>query len=161
MPRRARTRLSGKRARREGACAAGSRYSSLAPGSVERVRRARTGCRATRGSVWRQELQAVPARRVSGRARRKGHFRLLATPTCGSSGAPARWPLLGRPGRHGGVGGGHWGGGSGVWPGCGAPPGGAAVSAILAGPRALALSGAPSVVSSLATPPQRFPQSRP
>lgn len=158
MPRRAGTRLSGKRAPRKRARAAGSRYSRLAPGSLERVCGARTGCRATRCSAWRQELQAVPAGRVSGGARSKGHFRLMTPPTCWSAGAPAHWPLLDGPGRHGGVGGGHWGGGPVVWPGCGAPPGGAAVRAILAGPRALALSGASSVDSCPATP-QRFPLS--
>lgn len=148
MPRRAGTRLSGKRAPRRRARATGSRYSMLAPGSVERVCGTRTGCRATRGSAWRQKLQAVPASWVSGGARRKGHFRLVTPPTCWSADAPAHWLLLDRPGLHGGVGGGHWSG-------CGAPSGGAAVRAILAGPRALALWGASSVDSCPATP-QRF-----
>lgn len=156
MPRRAGTRLSGKRAPRRRARATGSRYSKLAPGSVERVCGTRIGCRATQGSAWRQKLQAVPASRVSGGARSKGHFRLVTPPTCWSADAPAHWPLLDRPGCHGGVGGGHWGGGNVVWLGCGAPSGPAAVRAILAGPRALALWGASSVDSCSATP-QRFP----
>lgn len=157
MLRRARTRLSGKRVRREGARAAGRRYSRLAPGSLERVCRAPAGCRATRGSAWRREFQAVPAGRVSGRDLSNGHFRLVTPPTCWSSGAPVHWPLLDGPGVHGGVGGGHWGGDD---AGCGAPPGGAAISAILAGPRALALSGASAVVSApgrRCASPSRYP----
>lgn len=156
MPRRAGTRFPGKRARREAVCAAGRRYSRLSSRSVERVGRERIGCQATRSSVWRLELQAVPAVRVSRRVCSRGHFRLVTPPTCWSSGAPAQWPLLGRQGGHGGVGGGHWGRGNAIWFCCGAPPGGVVVSAILAGPRAPALGGAPLVVSSPATRP-RFP----
>lgn len=131
-----RTPLSGKRAGREGAPAAGCWYPQVSLGNVEGVSCAPIGCRATRGSAWRQELQAVPASWVSGRVCSKGHFRLAAPPTCWSSGALVQWRLLGRQGRPD-VGGGHWGEGNAVWPGAGA-----AVSAIPAGPCAPDLSRA-------------------
>lgn len=119
--------LSGKGAGRERAPAASRGYPKVSPGNLERVSSARTGCRATRGSAWRQELQAVPAGWVSGRLCSKGRFRLVVPPTCWSSGAAAQWRLggQGRPD----VGGGHWGEGNAVRPGAGA-----AVSAIPAGP---------------------------
>lgn len=127
--------LTGKGAGCERAPAAGRGYPRVSPGNLERVSRAPTGCRATRGSAWRQELQAVPASWVSGRVCSKGHIRLVAPPTCWSSGAAAQWRLgwQGRPD----VGGVHWGEGNAVWPG--AEP---AVSAIPAGPCAPDLSRA-------------------
>lgn len=131
-----RTRLSGKRAGREVAPAAGCWYRRVSPGNLERVWRARTGCRATRGSAWRQEHQAVPVSGVSGRLCSKGHFRLVAPPTRWSSGAPEQWWLPGWQGLPD-VGGGHWVDGNAVWPGAGA-----SVSAIPAGPCARDLSKA-------------------
>lgn len=136
MLRSERTRISGKRAGREGVPAAGRWYPRFSPGNLERVSRARTGCRATQGSAWRQELQAVPARWVSRRVCSKGHFRFVAPPTCWSSGTLAQGRLLGWQGRPD-VGCGHRGEGNAVWPGAGA-----AVNAILAGPCAPDLSRA-------------------
>lgn len=127
--------LTGKGTGFERAPAAGRGYPRVSPGNLERVSRAHTGCRATQGSAWRQELQAVPASWVSGRVCSKGHIRRVAPPTCWSSGAAAQW-RLGRQGRPE-VGGGHWGEGNAVCPGAGP-----AVSAIPAGPCAPDLSRA-------------------